>query len=227
MVHEKHIKYIKKNEKIKNTNYWSNDRLPWCCLGWACQFCPEIPRGAVESTESVEPLSSTHDTTSCVEAWLAFEGSAVADSSSMLRSPSTYWILMGCWLHYQLRVSLILFLQFGLSSSILQHCTVRVSPWQVQIWLWETHAQKQSMKHERLVCDLIRRPPQHCFHGLHILALPKFSSFHSVAFNPRKGEPPRHCKSCSCSVKHSLYSDLEGIEEPNDLHLSTIHHKQR
>ena len=136
-------------------------------------------------------------------------------------------ILMGCWLHYQLRVSLILFLQFGLSSSILQHCTVRVSPWQVQIWLWETHAQKQSMKHERLVCDLIRRPPQHCFHGLHILALPKFSSFHSVAFNPRKGEPPRHCKSCSCSVKHSLYSDLEGIEEPNDLHLSTIHHKQR
>lgn len=75
----------------KNTHYWSNDRLPWCCLGWACQFCPEIPRGAVESTESVEPLiSSTLDTTSCdVEAWLAFEGSAVADSSSMLRSLST------------------------------------------------------------------------------------------------------------------------------------------
>ena len=45
--------------------------------------------------------------------------------------------------------------------------------------MWETHAQKQSMKHERLACDLLIRPPQHV--SMDFLALPKFSPFGSVA----------------------------------------------
>ena len=43
-----------------------------------------------ESVESVDQQYTRHNILS-VEAWLAFEDSAVAESSSMLRSPSTQW----------------------------------------------------------------------------------------------------------------------------------------